>query len=423
MSLQGAPAVPFAPEAREPIGAVILGGAHGSLAVARSLGRRGIPVAYFNHDHPLVSLSRYTRRTFRWDGPDAPEALEQLLAIARDGGLQGWVLLAGGDPEVRFCARHRAALSQLFRVTTPPWEITRLSDDKRRLYLHAAAIGLDCPNCFEPKGRDALSRPDIRFPLVLKPAAYGEPNALTMAKCWKVETSDELTRLYDRATALQGNSGVIVQELIPGGGESQFSYAAVWRNGVPLASLVAQRLRQLPVDFGFTSTFVETIENAAIERAAETLLASLNFSGLVELEFKFDLRDGRYKLLDFNNRAWAWIGLSPAAGVDMPYLAFRLAAGQDAPRQRGRAGAIWMHVARDLASAAQHAMAGRPKPADYSTCWRRPLALASFAWDDPLPGLAESPLAIHRSVTRRAPALLGASGAAARTACLAPKGP
>ena len=106
------------------MGAVILGGAHGSLAVARSLGRRGVPVVHVNHDHPIVGLSRYMRRKFRWEGPDAPDALERLLEIGRDAGLQGWVLFAGGDPEVRFAARHRAALSHFFRVTTPPWEIT-----------------------------------------------------------------------------------------------------------------------------------------------------------------------------------------------------------------------------------------------------------------------------------------------------------
>ena len=395
----------------EAVGAVILGGAHGSLAVARSLGRRGVPVVQVNHDHPIAGLSRYTRRKFRWDGPDAPDALERLLDIGRGGGLQGFVLFAAGDPEVRFAARHRAALSQVFRVTTPSWEITRLSDDKRQLYRYAASIGLDCPRSAEPQGGDALAALDLRFPLVLKPAAYGRPNALTMAKCWKAASRDELSQLFERATALQGASGVIVQELIPGAGESQFSYAAVWQDGAPIASLIARRLRQLPIDFGFTSTLVETIENAAIEEAAERFLASLNFSGLVELEFKFDARDGRYKLLDFNNRAWAWIGLTEAAGVDMPYLAFRLAIGQPVQRARGRPGAVWMHAARDLASAARHALAGRLGLAAYRACWRRPLVLAAFAWDDPLPGLLELPLALYRGATLRAPTRWRAGGA------------
>ena len=400
------------------VGAVILGGAHGSLAVARSLGRRGVPVVHVNHDHPIAGLPR---DRFRWERPDGATALERLLEIGRDGEFHGWALFAGGDPKVRFAARHRAALSHVFRVTTPPWAITRLSDDKRQLYRYAASIGLDCPSSVEPQSRDELAPLDVRFPLVLKPAAYGRPNALTMAKCWKAASRDELVRLYDQATALQGASGVIVQELIRGGGESQFSYAAIWQDGAPVASLVARRLRQLPIDFGFTCTFVETIENATIERGAEKFLASLNFSGMVELEFKFDARDGRYKLLDFNNRAWAWIGLAEAAGVDMPYIAWRLATGHRTHPQRGRAGAVWMHVARDLASAAGHAMAGRLALADYCSCWRRPLVLAAFAWDDPLPGVLELPVALYRGLTRRAPVLLRAGGALTESACAAPK--
>src|ERR1700722_9297665 len=54
---------------REPDGALILGGAHGSLAVARSLGRRGIPVWFATHDHPIAKYSRYVARSFEWAGP------------------------------------------------------------------------------------------------------------------------------------------------------------------------------------------------------------------------------------------------------------------------------------------------------------------------------------------------------------------
>jgi D-aspartate ligase len=403
------------------IGAMILGGAHGSLAVARSLGRHGVPVVHVNHDHPIVGLSRYVRRKLHWEGPDAPNALERLLEIGRRERLQGFVLFPGGDPEVRFASKHRAALSEMFRVTTPSWEISRLSDDKRQLYRYAESIGLDCPRSAAPRSRQDLAGLDIRFPLVLKPAGYGKPNALTLAKCWRVEDHEELGRLYEKAAALQGSSGVILQELVSGGGESQFSYAGVWQDGAPIASLVARRLRQLPIDFGFTSTLVETIENATIEAAAEKFLTSLNFSGVVELEYKFDARDGRYKLLDFNNRAWAWIGLAATAGVDMPHLCWRLAIGDRPQPSHARAGAVWMHAARDLLSAAQQAMEGRIKLADYLKCWRRPLAFAAFALDDPLPGIVELPLALYRGLTRRAPAILRTSSVLTEPADAAPK--
>ena len=75
--------------------ALILGGAHGSLAVARSLGRRGIDVALLT-DHPLTAFSRYVGRHFKWNGPNESNALARLVALAENQGLRGAVLSAGG---------------------------------------------------------------------------------------------------------------------------------------------------------------------------------------------------------------------------------------------------------------------------------------------------------------------------------------
>src|SRR6185312_1463137 len=52
--------------------ALILGGAHGSLAIARSLGRRGIDVALLT-DHHLAGFSRFVQRKFTWDGPNSSD--------------------------------------------------------------------------------------------------------------------------------------------------------------------------------------------------------------------------------------------------------------------------------------------------------------------------------------------------------------
>lgn len=44
-------------------GAIVLGGAHGSLEIARSLGRRGIRVWLITDDNPLARMSRYVERS------------------------------------------------------------------------------------------------------------------------------------------------------------------------------------------------------------------------------------------------------------------------------------------------------------------------------------------------------------------------
>jgi predicted ATP-grasp superfamily ATP-dependent carboligase len=382
-------------------GALVLGGAHGSLAVARSLGRRQIPVWFVTHDHPLAALSRYTKRFLRWDGPDQKDAIAYLLDLAHLYNLDGWVLFAGGDAEVRLVAQHHAELSKIFRVTTPPWSITQFAYNKNLTYQHAGSIGIDYPATYHPRDRDAVAKLACRFPIVLKPAVREQANAFTISKGWKVGDAGELLSRYDEAVALVGHDAIILQEFVPGTGRNQFSYAGVWDRGAPIASLVARRARQFPIEFGFTSTFVETVVNSAVENAACRYLASLSYSGIAEIEFKFDERDNSYKLLDFNARPWTWMALGEVAGVDFPYLLMHAAARNGAPTIRGSAGVTWMHLARDLVAAFQHIAAGSLAPSTYVQSLRLPMVFAAFAWDDPLPGMLELPLTLYRVLTRR----------------------
>src|SRR5207249_5434492 len=125
-------------------------------------------------------------------------------------------------------------------------------------------------------------------------------------------------------------------------------YAALCREGRPLASLVAQRTRQWPMDFGRASTYVETVEAADVEECARRVLAALRFDGIVEIEFKRDTRDGRLKLLDINPRVWGWHSLGRAAGVDFPYLLWRLLRREQGDGRRGRAGGRRVRALSDL---------------------------------------------------------------------------
>ncbi|MGA2044909.1 MAG: ATP-grasp domain-containing protein [Roseiarcus sp.] len=397
------------------VGAVILGGAHGSLAVARSLGRRGAPVWFVTHDHPIAGFSRHVARRFDWAGPGDPGAAAFLLDLAARHGLDRWVLFAGGDDEVRFVAQSHALLGSAFRLTTPPWSVARLACDKRLTHRHALAVGVDSPWSSFPRDRREVAALDCRFPVILKPAFRAARNAFTLAKAWRADDRATLLARYDEAAALVGPEAIFIQEMIPGAGEVQYSYAAVWSAGEPVASLVARRARQYPIDFGFTSTSVETIEQTVVEQAARRFLCGTRFSGLVEIEFKYDCRDARYKLLDVNPRPWTWIGLGAAAGVDLPHIAWRLACGETAPASRGRPGAQWTHASRDAAAAALQILRGGLRARDYAASWARPTAYAAFAWDDPVPALVDLPIQLARALQRRfgarAPADALAAGA------------
>ena len=104
----------------EEAGALVFGGAHGSLSVVRSLGRHGIPVWLLRRDHPIARLSRYASGSIPWKGPAHANAAETLVEIAERYSLKGAVLFPGGDAEAELVSQNHAKLSRAFRVTTPP---------------------------------------------------------------------------------------------------------------------------------------------------------------------------------------------------------------------------------------------------------------------------------------------------------------
>ena len=146
------------------VGALIIGGDHGSLGVARSLGRRGIPVWFLTDDKIIAKFSRYTERTVYWDGPEELGAIEYLDGLAVAHGLTGWVLYPAGDREVKLVAQNHAALSRNFKLITPPWEITQIAADKHLMYERAAALGVAYPKSYYPRNRAELSEIDYSFP-------------------------------------------------------------------------------------------------------------------------------------------------------------------------------------------------------------------------------------------------------------------
>jgi D-aspartate ligase len=374
-------------------GALVTSADYRGLGVVRSLGRRGIPVWVLNHaGHLLGAVSRYAARTLRWPLEDDRRQLDFLLDLAVREKLEGWALFPTDDEDVVLFARHHELLSEHYQLTTPPWDIVRWVCDKRVLYQLAQDLTLDRPWTFCPRNREDLASLECPFPVIIKPAMRLGFNRLSADKAWRFENRASLLAGYDEACTMMDPRLLMIQEVVPGWGEAQFSFAALCKDGSPLASVVARRTRQFPMDFGRFSTYVETIHEPRVVEPALRLLAATRITGLVEVEFKKDPRNDRFLLLDVNPRVWGWHTLSKRAGVDFPYLLWRLITGQSVPEVRGRSGERWMRMATDVPMAIHEILNGRLSLRAYLQSLRGPKESAVFAWDDPLPGFFEVPL-------------------------------
>lgn len=388
-------------------GALVIGGDSRALGIARSLGRRGIPVWAFDEgDYLLARRSRYVARSLPWPTGDEESQARHVAALAREHGLDGWTLFATSDETAALVARHHELLAASYRLTTPPWAQTRLAYDKRLTYSVAGDIGVPAPWTRYPADRAEVEQLDPPFPCILKPASKQGLNRFTHDKAWKVADRDELLARYDEACGMVGAEHVMVQELIPGGGESQFSFGAACLDGQPVASIVARRTRQYPVTFGHSSSFVETVENDAVEREARKLLAAMRYTGVVEVEFKLDSRSGEYKVLDVNPRLWTWFTLGGRAGVDFPYVGWRISQGEPVEEVRARSGVRWVRMGTDVLAATAQIRSGDLAVGRYLRSLRPPVQFAVFATDDPRPLATAVPSLVSR-MARRAPTLLG----------------
>lgn len=375
------------------IGALVMDGDYRGLAVVRSLGRHGIPVWVLHHgDQLLATLSRYNRRTLEWPSQDEKENVDFLVQLVERENIRDWLLFPTGDEGAAMVARHHQKLSDYFQLTSAPWDVLQWLYDKRLTYRLAEMVGVDHPWTVYPANCDQVAASDCSYPVILKPAYRTSFNRFTASKAWRVDTPEQLLARYDEAKTLVEPGALMIQEIIPGGGESQFSYTALCREGQPLASLTAKRVRQIPMDFGRASTFVETLDDAAVSASAAHLLRVLRYTGIVEVEFKRDPRDGKLKLLDINPRVWGWHSLCASAGVDYPYLLWLMTVGEPIPETKAAVGARWVRMSTDAPMAIREILSCRLSLRDYLRSIRSPLSTAIYASDDPLPGVLEIPL-------------------------------
>jgi predicted ATP-grasp superfamily ATP-dependent carboligase len=372
-------------------GAVVIGGDYRGLGAVRSLGRHGIPVWVLVSQHRLAAFSRFAVRSLPWPSGDG-ERLECLLRLAEKQRLSGWTLFPTADESVAFIARNFDVLGERFVLTTPPWPILRWAHDKRLTYRLAAELGLPYPRTHHPARPEDLDAFDGGYPVLVKPAVREGFNRLTHEKAWVAAGREELRARYADALGLVPPDVIMIQEMIPGGGTDQYSFAGLFRDGEALTCLVARRARQYPATIGRSSSYVETVDEADVEKLGRTILSRILLTGLAEVEFKRDPRDGAFKVLDINPRVWGWHTLGRAVGVDFTYLLWRLVHGLSVPEQRVPAGLRWARGLTDFATAAAEIAGGRLPVGPYLRSLRPPLERAIFAADDPLPALVELPL-------------------------------
>jgi predicted ATP-grasp superfamily ATP-dependent carboligase len=370
---------------------LVLGLLPAGLALARSLGRAGVPVygaALRANEFGL--RSRYLRgRCVASEGPEVARDRRVLGYLRALSSERRAILVPERDEHVEFVLRNWDAVAELADVPLPadPEVVQRLRR-KDLLPSAAAAAGVAAPATFAVEDEESLRRADLRPPFLLKPVE-GQEYALRFGrKAVVAETVGDAVASWREAR--DAGFELILQELIPDSHEQVFSlFAYVGRDGEPLASVTGRKVRQGPLRFGTSAVFESRFDPKVLELGLR-LLQTSGYTGFAHVELALDPRDGVLKVLEVNTRLPVWAGIALNDTYDLALTAYDDLCGRPTVRQETFRGDLaWVYLAKDLWVSAQMARRRELSLRDFlGSHVRTGKVRAIFASDDPMPALA-----------------------------------
>ena len=349
------------------------------LAVTRALGRRGVPVTVlYWEDDDLARLSRYAADSIRVPEPEksGDAFVDHLLSMGER--MAGAVLIPGSDQGIKDVARRKRDLEAAFLVACPEWDVVEKIVDKRYTYELAADLGIAVPRTLVPESRRDLDRfeREIQYPCLIKPRQSHLYWPVFKSKLAMVNTKAEMHTAYDLAA--DAGVDVLVQELIPGPAHYGVNYNAYRDDGGILAHFTARKVRLAPPAFGLPRV-VRSEYVAEIVSPGATLLGALDFNGFACTEFKYDARDGTYKLMEVNGRPNHSSSLAIHCGLDFPWITYRrLSMGERPAPVHPRTGVYWINDFRDVIHSATRAGRDGQSARDIARPWVRDHVFAIY---------------------------------------------
>lgn len=371
--------------------AIVLGREQTALGVLRSLRVAGIDVYAACPPGDLVRRSRWYRPVpgaVHWDGRPGSGAHDALVSSS----LERAVLIPCNDDAASWAAHvPLGPLGGRFPVSSSSPATLQVLQDKSRFGEFLAGTSIPHPRTFTIRSAtDIAALPFENLDRVfVKPTDSQAFLRIMGVKGLWARDRGEFEAIWRR---LEGqNLAVIAQEYVPGGADDHYFIDGFRdRHGALAALFARRRMRISPPDFGSSSYCVSIPMHdvdAALPGLTE-LLERLAYRGIFSAEFKRDARDGAFRILEVNARAWWYVEFATRCGVNVVEMAWRDALDMPVTPSAAdyRTGVGCINLRNDLDTVfARHGAT------------RTPLLLALRQWsrghfnifrlDDPLPGL------------------------------------
>jgi D-aspartate ligase len=363
-------------------------GHHGGLGIARSLGRLGVPVYTVDEARwePAFS-SRYCRGRFvlNIDSGSPDRSVGALLEIGRKLGGRP-ILVPTTDQGVIWVGQHASALREGFSFPRQDAALVRLLCDKGRMQELARRCGVPTAESVVPRSKEDVARflETATFPVMVKATDAERLRRRAGGTKFIVHNRRDLFDLFARAADPE-QPNLLIQEFIPG--EDWMFDGYFNSNSRCVFGVTGKKIRRFPVNTGVTSLGV-CLRNETVEKTTTAFMKAIGYQGILDIGYRYDIRDGRYKVLDVNPRIGCTFRLFTASnGLDVARALYLDMTGQPIASAQAAEGRKWIVEDFDLISALRSWRRGALTLTDWARSLHGVEETACFALDDPLPFL------------------------------------
>jgi D-aspartate ligase len=278
-----------------------------SLGVARSLGRLGVPVYGLSRIPRSPSVySKFYKEIFFLPKThqEKNEIVNNLVKIAQKIGKRA-ILLCTSDVNVRIAVEFSDELEKYFIFHKLPKDLADSILSKKQLAQLAKQYSISSPKTLFPKSITELQEylKDLKFPVVLK-IIEPDKEMIDWTRFFLVQSKSELLKIYSRHKNTV-NRNYMIQEYIPNLPASLWMFDGYFNSKSEcLFSATGFKIRQTPAFGGATSLGI-AFHNEELALLAKQFMKKINYTGIVDIDFIYDQRDGAYKILDINPRIGA----------------------------------------------------------------------------------------------------------------------
>ncbi len=312
-------------------GVLIIEGHVQGLSNARSAAELNLPVWVMHNGNCIASSSTSCQKFIHCNSYDSEDFIHDLIKLGTDNNLRDWLIIPSNDYAVLNIARNLLKLAPFYTTFSSDIKILEQIIDKSVLAALAINCDVPIPETYKTIENGDFFQNNFSFPVLTRGTIGQDFYKKIGVKALKSNNLEELKRNLNKIGNHFDISQTLTQELIEsknGNKSITVSTCCLCLNGIILNLWMGEKLNEHPLSYG-TATLARSVEIKELEEPTRNLIKGLEYTGVCEIEWLYNLKQKRYNLIEINPRTWLWVELAKASGIDFIKDVIQISSGKE----------------------------------------------------------------------------------------------